>query len=89
MNQDNLLINFQWESKQREILVCATEIANQECSLPLYQVFRNNKYLFSIYPAINDRAEQHWEMMEKDKADNIPSGFIGILGRMIDAYYLS
>ena len=87
MNQENLLINFQWESKQREILVCATEFSTNDCSLPLYQGFRNNKYLFSIYPAINHRAEQHWEMMEKDS--EIPAGFIGILGRMIDAYYLS
>lgn len=89
MNHDSLLINFQWESKQREILVCATQTNDTECSFPLYQIFRNNKYLFSIYPTINEHACKEWEMIEKDEAAKIPDGFVGILGRMIDAYYLS
>lgn len=89
MKDENLLIHFQWNSKQREFLVCATHSDDMGYRLPMYQVFKDNKYLFSMYPAVAPADGKCWELIEKEKAGIIPSGFVALLGNVIDEYYIN
>ena len=86
--QENFHIKFTWENKQRQVYIRSVEIEDREYSIPLYQVFRNNIHLFSVFPAINAESRKCWEVLEKDRRPHIPEGFLNALGYMIDGYYV-
>jgi hypothetical protein len=88
MKVESFQIRFNWETCQRQLQI-STPIANRkEPVLAMYHVFRNNIYLFSIRPVIDAECNKIWEIIEKDREAHLPPGFIGVLGSMIDAFYI-
>jgi hypothetical protein len=53
-----------------------------------YQVYMDNTYLFSICPVITLEG-MNWELIEKERAQYLPAGFVTFLGNRIDDYYIN
>lgn len=86
---ENFQIKFTWDNKQRQVSIRSTDLADRDYSVSVYQVFRNNIHLFSLYPVINSESRKGWEVLEKDREAHIPQEFLNALGYMIDGYYVS
>lgn len=85
---ENFQIKFTWENKQRQVYIRSVAIEDKDYSLPLYQVYRNNIHLFSVFPVITPESRKGWEVLERDRRPHIPDGFLNALGYMIDGYYV-
>jgi hypothetical protein len=81
-------IKFNWRTNQRQLQISTAVPDHKEPVLSLYHVFRNDIYLFSIRPVINAECRKAWEIVEKDREEHLPPGFIGVLGSMIDEFYI-
>jgi hypothetical protein len=88
MKVESFQIRFNWQTNQRRLQISTAVPDHKEPVLSLYHVFRNNIYLFSIQPVINAEAQKAWEIVEKDREAHLPPGFIGVLGSMIDDFYI-
>jgi hypothetical protein len=66
-----------------------TATADTSQLISLYQIYRNDVYLFSLFPVINQDCCKVWEIVEKDREPHLPNGFIEVLGNMIDLFYMS
>ena len=88
MKVESFQIRFNWHTSQRRLQISTAVADHKEPVLSLYHVFRNNIYLFSIRPVINAEAQKAWEIVEKEREANLPPGFIGVLGSMIDDFYI-
>jgi hypothetical protein len=88
MKVESFQIRFNWQTSQRRLQISTPISDRKEPALAMYHVFRNNVYLFSIRPVINAECRKDWEIVEKDREAHLPPGFIGILGDMIDAFYI-
>ena len=80
-------ISFQWHSQDRQLQIKTLPETERDVSISMYQVFRNNVYLFSLYPVITATCNKSWEIVEKDREEHMPEGFIDFLGRRIDWHY--
>ena len=88
MQVDIFQIKFVWESKQREVLIRTAATAEKDPPISLYEVYRNNTHLFSVYPVLDSDCKKKWEVLEKERESHIPKGFLSALGYMIDGYYV-
>jgi hypothetical protein len=85
---ESFQLQFSWHNDQRELKVQPATAEAQEF-ISLYQIFRNDVYLFSLFPVINKDCCKVWEIVEKDREAHLPIGFIEVLGNMIDLFYMS
>lgn len=88
MHVESFNIKFTWQNKQRKILIRSVAVNDDNASFPLYEVYRNNIHLFSVFPVINQDSRKAWEILEKDREPHIPQAFLHALGYMIDGYYV-
>ena len=86
---NRITIQFKYRQQPQQVYVEQGEIKVNSNSFPVYQVYRSETYLFSICPVVDHNCSTSWELIEKDRAEYMPEGFISILGRWIDQYYIS
>lgn len=84
MSTQNFTIQFHWNTTHRQLDIISDRQRGKQPVPAIYQVYRNKTYLFSIYPTFSPEANREWEILEKERANLLPQGFIGILGNMID-----
>ncbi|MGZ5253077.1 MAG: hypothetical protein ACXWV4_01780 [Flavitalea sp.] len=82
-------IHFKYREQRQQVFIEQGEIHVNSNSFPVYQVYKSETYLFSLCPVIDDNCSTSWELIEKDRADYMPAGFISTLGNWIDQYYIS
>jgi hypothetical protein len=89
MKHETFFIHFNWLNNKRLLEIRTPVMEKNVPIISMYEVFRNNTYLFSLYPSINTESGKVWEIVEKDRESHLPPGFITVLGNMIDHFYIS
>lgn len=83
--QFNIL--FTSSGGMRQVRICPEEIQVDRRPMSYYQVYMQETYLFSLCPVVDRSGSKCWELIEKDRADYLPSGFVPFLGSRIDDYF--
>ncbi len=86
---ENFIIQFNWQQKPRRINVRKAILDTHSASIPVYQVYKSNVYLFSMMPVVDIDFGKSWELIEKDRLPYLPNDFVTTLGKWIDEYYTS
>jgi hypothetical protein len=81
-------IQFTSDAGIRKFQIQPEDLKIEERSMAYYQVYMDNTYLFSICPVITLEG-MNWELIEKERAQYLPAGFVTFLGNRIDDYYLN
>ena len=84
---DSFTISFHWRSQDRQLEIRTIADTARDFSISVYEVYRNNVYLFSMCPVITASCKQSWEILEKDREQHMPDGFVDFLGQRIDWHY--
>ena len=82
-------IHFRYKENNHSLGIEKGTIHVNNTQFTVYQVQRNNTYLFSICPVINEQLKISWELIEKDRTEYVPKDFIPILGNWINQFYLT
>jgi hypothetical protein len=81
-------IQFTSDSGIRKFQIRPEELNVGAHSMGYYQVYMDNTYLFSICPVISTDGK-NWELIEKERAQYLPVGFVRFLGNRIDDFYVN
>lgn len=88
MKLESFPLQFIWRDSTRQVQIRTEKAEGAEPVIAVYQVFWNDSFLFSIYPTFDDLSRKSWEIVEKERAQHLPPGFITVLGSMIDDVYV-
>ena len=84
MNHQSFKIRFYWKKVCRELMVKTDTDSTAHNSPAVYRIYRNDVFLFSIFPTVDAEGMMEWELGEEDRAGHIPEGFANVLGKIID-----
>lgn len=84
MKKKSFYIRFYWKSSPKKLFVQTNEATGLQPVKALYQIYWKNNYLFSLYPTFNSNSTKIWNVLEKEREELLPAGFVTAVGMLIE-----
>ena len=84
MKKKSFYIRFYWKSTPKKLFVQTHEATGSDPVKALYQIYWKNNYLFSVYPTFNRNSTKVWTLLEQERAEMLPAGFVHAVGQLIE-----
>lgn len=88
MTYESFHVQFSWKNTRRQVQVRTQQVNGITPVIANYEVLWNDTHLFTIYPTFNTHCLKVWKIVETEREDHVPYGFIAALGSIIEDVYV-